>query len=321
MTVLWIDFETRSRCDLKTKGVYNYAQDYTTDVLCMSYAFDDEPVKTWAPFYTDYGLAIQKRFFDFYLKGKKNGWEKTPKVSLLVRSPGEKFTPRSENEWPLKRTQWTSLYLEPQKKTFSQFPLKQEAKIQYDMMGDGVTFAFPPQTQEVELTGPMSLKLFISSSTIDADIFAVVRVFDPNGKEVLFHGALDPKTPIAQGWLRASHRKLDKKKSLPYRPWHSHDEKQPLKPGDIYELDVEIWPTSIVIPQGYTLIFNVRGKDYRYDEEGVILPFDTQPMYGVGPFSHENPVDRPHEIFHTTNHLHFGTGHQPYILLPIIPKA
>ena len=49
MRVLWVDFETRSRCDLTSKGVYNYAQDGTTDVLCMSYAFDDEPVITWRP--------------------------------------------------------------------------------------------------------------------------------------------------------------------------------------------------------------------------------------------------------------------------------
>jgi DNA polymerase len=45
--ILWIDFETRSRCDLKKHGVYNYAQDGTTEVLCMSYAFDDEDVQTW----------------------------------------------------------------------------------------------------------------------------------------------------------------------------------------------------------------------------------------------------------------------------------
>ena len=45
--ILWIDFETRSHCDLKKHGVYNYAQDLTTDVLCMSYAFDDEDVQTW----------------------------------------------------------------------------------------------------------------------------------------------------------------------------------------------------------------------------------------------------------------------------------
>jgi len=47
--MLWIDFETRSRCDLKAKGVYNYAQDASTDVLCMSYAFDDGEVVTWLP--------------------------------------------------------------------------------------------------------------------------------------------------------------------------------------------------------------------------------------------------------------------------------
>jgi DNA polymerase bacteriophage-type len=49
MTTLWLDFESRSRCDLKAHGVYNYALDASTEVLCMSYAFDDEDVKTWTP--------------------------------------------------------------------------------------------------------------------------------------------------------------------------------------------------------------------------------------------------------------------------------
>ena len=49
MTALWIDFESRSNCDLRSKGVYNYAQDASTEVLCMSYAFDDEDVVTWTP--------------------------------------------------------------------------------------------------------------------------------------------------------------------------------------------------------------------------------------------------------------------------------
>ena len=47
--MLWIDFETRSRVDLGAKGVYNYAQDMSTEVLCMSYAFDDGEVVTWVP--------------------------------------------------------------------------------------------------------------------------------------------------------------------------------------------------------------------------------------------------------------------------------
>jgi len=49
MYKLWLDFETRSRCDLRSRGVYNYAQDASTDVLCMSYAFDDDEVRTWLP--------------------------------------------------------------------------------------------------------------------------------------------------------------------------------------------------------------------------------------------------------------------------------
>jgi len=47
--ILWVDFETRSRVDLGAKGVYNYAQDTSTDVLMMSYAFDDDEVVTWLP--------------------------------------------------------------------------------------------------------------------------------------------------------------------------------------------------------------------------------------------------------------------------------
>ena len=47
--MIWLDFETRSECDLKSMGVYNYARHPTTEVLCMSYAYNDEPVQTWRP--------------------------------------------------------------------------------------------------------------------------------------------------------------------------------------------------------------------------------------------------------------------------------
>jgi DNA polymerase len=49
MSILWVDLESRSRCDLPSRGVYNYAQDPSTELLCMSYAFDDEDVTTWTP--------------------------------------------------------------------------------------------------------------------------------------------------------------------------------------------------------------------------------------------------------------------------------
>ena len=49
MPDLFMDYETRSKCDLKTKGVYNYAQDPSTGIICLSWAFDDEDVQLWTP--------------------------------------------------------------------------------------------------------------------------------------------------------------------------------------------------------------------------------------------------------------------------------
>ena len=273
----------------------------------------------WAPFYTDYGVKLQKRFFDFFLKGIANGWDRQPRVLLQVRHPGEKFVERHENEWPLARTAWTHFYLDPRDKSLALTPVAAEQSITYDAMGDGVTFSTPALEQETEITGPSALKLFVSSSTSDADLFIVLRVFDPHGKEVVFQGALDPHTPIGQGWLRASHRKLDPKLSLPYRPYHTHDEHQPLTPGQVYELDIEIWPTCIVVPKGYRVALTVRGKDYEYEGEAATLSNMKNPMKGCGPFVHDDPVDRPPEIFGGKVTLHFGANRKAAVLLPVIP--
>ena len=130
---------------------------------------------------------------------------------------------------------------------------KAATTLSYETTGDGLTFSTPPLTKSLEITGPVAAKLWVSSETTDADLFLVLRLFDPAGKEVTFIGSNDPRTPVGLGWLRASQRKLDPKMSRPYRPWHTHDEEWPLKPGEPVELDVEIWPTCIVVPPGYRL--------------------------------------------------------------------
>ncbi|MGQ0525580.1 MAG: CocE/NonD family hydrolase [Betaproteobacteria bacterium] len=273
----------------------------------------------WAPFYTDYGVGLQKRFFDYFLKDVQNGWDKQPPVLLQVRHPGERFVERAENEWPLARTQWTKGYLDVRDKKLAETPPSDSATLTYDMMGDGVTFWMPAIEKDTEITGPSALKLFISSSTRDADCFVVLRVYDQQGKEVLFQGALDPKTPVAQGWLRASHRKLDPKLSLPCRPYHTHDEKQPLEPGKVYELDIEIWPTCIVVPPGYRVALTIRGKDYEHDGAPATLSNMKNPMRGCGPFVHDDPTDRPPDVFGGKITLHVGPQHPAYVLLPVIP--
>ena len=133
---------------------------------------------------------------------------------------------------------------------------------------------------------------------------------------------MDPHTPIAQGWLRASHRKLDPAKSLPFRPYHTHDEIQPLTPGEIYELEIELWPTSIVVPPGARIALSVRGKDYVYPGgSGGKLSNMKNEFTGCGPFLHDDPRDRPADVFGGTTTLHLGGGRENYVLLPIVPKV
>ena len=277
-------------------------------------------IEHWTHFYTDYGRLLQKRFFDYFLKGEKNGWDRQPKVQLQVRHV-DRFVERHEDEWPIKRTQWTRFYLDAVAHSLARAPADSDAAITYEAQGDGVTFLSAPLDTATEITGPIAAKLFVSSSTADADLFLVFRVFTPDLKEVTFMGAIDPHTPIAQGWLRASHRKLDRKLSTEYRPYHTHDEKQPLKPGEVVELHVEVWPTCIVVPAGHRVALTVRGKDYEWQKTtGAKLSNFKNELLGCGPFLHNDPRDRPPSVFGGKVTLHMGPQHPSYILIPIIPK-
>lgn len=274
----------------------------------------------WSLFSSGYGLDLQKRFFDHFLKGIANGWEATPPVMLNVRHPGEKFVLRYENEWPLARTEWTKLYVDPQNRQLSLEAPAVKSSVTYEALGDGVTFRFPPFDSDTELTGPMAAKLFVSSDTEDADLFLIVRVFDPDGHEVTFMGSTDPNTPIANGWLRVSHRKLDPDRSLPYRPYHPHDRVEALTPGVVYECDVEILASCLVIPAGWELALTVRGKDYEYDGEvGEFAKTFHYATRGTGGMTHNDRDDRPLDTFGGMVTLHAGDGREPYLLVPVIP--
>jgi uncharacterized protein len=277
-------------------------------------------IEHWTHFYTDYGRKLQLRFFDYFLHGKKNGFEEQPRVLLQVRHI-DKFVERAEKKWPLKRTKWTKLYLHPITGALVQQRSSKKAARSFEALGDGLTFLTAPLEHETEMTGPSALKLFVSSSTPDADLFVILRVFAGDLKEVVFQGAIDPHTPVGQGWLRASHRKLDKKLSLPYRPYHTHDKPRPLRKGEIVELAIEIWPTCVVVPAGYRVGLTIRGKDYVYAGPGggKLSNFKNE-LSGCGPFLHDDSIDRPHEIFGGITTLHFARDKQPYLLLPVIPS-
>jgi len=268
----------------------------------------------WTVFYAKYGVALQKRFFDYYLKGINNGWTDTPRVLLWIRHVDGTYKLRAENEWPLKRTQWTRLYLNPVNCSLNGRPIKTERNIEYEALGEGITFISEPLLEETEITGPLAARLFISSSTTDADLFLSLRAFSSDMREVHFYDYLDPHTPLSHGWLRCSHRRLNPKLSKEWRPYHTHDRIEPLKPGKVYGAKVELWPTCVVLPAGYRLALTIRGKDYDYGgppaKTGVFL------MRGAGPFLHE---DRPTEIYGGKVKIYGGGKRASYILLPIVP--
>jgi predicted acyl esterase len=276
-------------------------------------------IEHWTHFYTDYGVALQKRFFAYTLKGEKNGWDRQPRVQLQVRR-AERFVERHEDEWPIARTRWTKLYLDPAGHALRTEAPKQAGSASYAAPGDGLSFVSAPFEQETEITGPLAARLFLSSSTADADVFLVFRVFTADLREVTFMGAIDPHTPVAQGWLRASHRKLDPRLSTEYRPYHTHDEVQPLRPGEPVQLDVEIWPTSIVVPAGHRVALSVRGRDYEWQHStGARLSNFKNELRGCGPFLHDDPRDRPAEVFGGENTVHMGPGRESYLLIPVVP--
>ncbi len=273
----------------------------------------------WTEFYTDYGTALQKHFFDHYLKGIDNGWEQQPRVLLQVRHM-DRFITRSEEAWPIPRTRWTRFYLDAASMALAPQPVARSGAAAFAAPDEeGITFSTPPLSQETEITGPVAAKLFVSSGTTDADLFLVLRVFDPGGREIDFQGALDPHTPIGQGWLRASHRRLDPALSTESRPYHTHDRLEPLVPGEVYELDVEIWPTCLAVPARSRVALTVLGKDFERPGPSLQMKSFLNPMRGSGPFLHTDPADRPPEIFGGRTTIHTGGAYGSYLLLPIIP--
>jgi predicted acyl esterase len=261
----------------------------------------------WTHFYTDYGRELQLRFFDYYLKGVGDWRDTQPRVQINRRWPENRFEVAHSSDWPLPETVWTPLYLDAAARTLSTGGPAAAAEVTYDAGGDGLGFAIGPFTAETE----------------DADIFLVVRMFDPDDREVVFLGTVDPNTPIAQGWLRASHRKLDPVRSESWRPYHTHDEIQKLTPGEIYELDIELWPTGIVIPPGYRMELQVRGRDYEFPPAVEAATKSSAagwlpPQLGCGPFLHDDERDRPREIFGGKVTVYTGPEHPSHLLVPVV---
>ena len=283
------------------------------------------------PFYTEEGRHDQLRFFDYWLKHIDNGVMDEPPVKLAIRKGGDEIEWREEQEWPLARTKWTNFYFDlsrsagdasanaaglvstnPVQTASRTYPatslgsMGSTSAASSQVMGGGIkpgmgiSLETEPLSDDVEVTGPVAATLWVSSSTEDMDLFLTLRNIGADGNEVLETGQQGTPVPVAKGWLRVSHRELDPELSLPYRPYHKHMRRQYLNPGEIVQVEVEIWPTSMVFRKGHR------------------IRLDIQPRDGIGSQSYMHY----HADYNAgTNTIYSGGDKPSCLLLPIIPPA
>lgn len=285
------------------------------------------------PFYYSEEVEVQRSFLDAFLKGDDRvGWSvkgKVPPVDIVLRkgdvgfndAQAEKAYPRrTENEWPIARTKWTNFYLTPEKQLTRLEPIHTPPKkLSYRALGtledpSTIQFTTAPFEEETEITGNVLAHLNVSVSAdatgptpSDIDLFVTLRHISPEGKEVFYTGTAGDPVPLTKGWLRVSLRKTnpDHPKHRPYLPWREYlsTDRLPVIPGEVYGVDVEVWPTQVVVEKGGKLIFEVASGD-------------TQ---GSGIFLHNHPEDRSEEKLRGQNHIVFGPKFSNYVTLPVIP--
>ena len=255
-------------------------------------------IEHWTEFYTDYGVALQKRFFGLLPQGRGDRLESAAAVQLQVRHV-DRFVERAEQEWPLARTNGRVPTCDPGERTLSgDEPATTAAP--FDATGRRrhvPTRAVGRRDRDHRTARGEAVRLVVDATTPICS--SILRAFAPDGEEVVFQGAIDPHTPSAQGWLRASHRELDPScRSTPDRPYHTHDELQPLEPERNRRTRYRDLADVDRVPAGYRVALTVRGKDYEYPgpSGGRLSNFKNE-LRGCGPFLHDDPRDRPAAIF------------------------
>ena len=260
-----------------------------------------------------------------WLKGP-NAEGGVPAVSYVVRKGSPKFNTiegdRSFPEkittaWPLPNTKYTPFFLSADHQLkkdqqaaasatngvigvegHQQSSADQVCYKGYD--GESIKFDHKVQDGEMEITGHPHLRLLMSVAKdpatgavpSEADIFVTLRHLDAEGNEIFYTGTAGDPCPIVKGWLRASVRKVDQAKAselIPHRNYLS-TEVAPLEADKVYALDVEVWPTNVVIPAGHTLQLEVGPQDQQ----------------GGGVFTHTHPKDRVKEKLTGVNTIHTG---------------
>ena len=258
--------------------------------------------KKWAYYYEPDSVRRQQAFFDRFLKGIPTEVDSWPRVRLEVRKKFYVGSHRTENEWPIARTRYTGLHVDAARGLLQRDPVAGESSIRYAARDAHSRASFDYRFEApTDLVGHMKLKLWMSAEgSDDMDIFVAVQKLDKSGDVVGFpFFAQFEDGPVALGWLRASHRELDREKSTEHQPVLAHRREQKLAPGEIVPLDIEIWPSGTHFDPGETLRVLVQGSDIISRPKGCVQDL------------HEDSVNRGVHV------LHAGGRYDSHLLVPV----
>jgi uncharacterized protein len=220
-------------------------------MMIMETEYPSGPIRPWSD---DHDIIL--RWYDHWLKGNDTGIMDEPPIKLFIKGKNEW---RYEHEWPLKRTRWTKLYLGENRSLSLEPPAGEDQTDSFDNKPwptprdtiPSLSYRSEPLPEDMEVTGPAAFYLYASIDQADTTWIVSINDVAPDGSMRL----------VTKGWLKASHRALDDKRSKPYQPFHPHLESIPVIPGAIEEYAIEIRETSNVFQAGHRIEFVIRAQD------------------------------------------------------------
>lgn len=253
----------------------------------------------WHAFYSEDAKAAQLQFLDRHLRNRPA--PRLPTVRLEVRESGDRIVEvRDEQEWPLARTVWTAKYLTPG--GLQDTPPTSDGSLSFALRRDGLRFGWTV-TDDVELTGPMALRLYVAvDGTDDVDLVAGVEKWR-DGRYVGFEGSYGfGRDRITSGWQSASLRALDDQRSRPFQPVPAFTRRQPLDPGEVVPVDIALGPSSTLLRRGEQLRLVVAGRW----------------LWPRNPFTGQFPAAYSTRRRGTCT-IHWGPARPARLLVPVIP--
>ncbi len=271
----------------------------------------------WPDYYDDANTEDRRRFFDYYLRGEANGWENTPRVRYALHDfEGSDRLNLPADEFPPKEVGYSKYYLDGRFRNLVLDAPLQETKVVYDTEGEMPFASFAVRfDKETVLVGYPKVHLWVEAEGADdMDVFILVQKLDKYGnqlsqfvvpnqgammQDLTERGGSVLRYKGSNGRLRVSARHLDEELSTDVIPAHSFDRIEKLQPGEIAEVEIDLFPIGMVLYPGEQLRLVISARN----DLGAIMP--GTPGYV--------PENKGKHVIHT------GGMYASYLQLPVKP--